>query len=393
MSNVKHRWLLLVLLGTLSAFGPLSMDLYLPGLPELQRQLHTTPALAQLTITTSLIGLAVGQLLMGPLSDYLGRKKPLYAGLIIFMATSFLAASTDNIWWMIVLRVLQGIGGSAGQVLSRSIARDLFNGHQLTRFLAILMAINGIFPIISPVIGSGILVFTSWRGIFILLGVIGVILIGLTLTSLPETLPAERRTNHISRAFIEMGQLVGNRPFMMYVLAQGFVYGALFSYISGSTFVYQDYYGLSAGVFSLFYAFNGLGIVTVTKLTGNLTTRFSEHQLLRFSVLLGTAAAVVLLVNALTINVFAIMVAGLLVVVSLVGMVNTTATSLGMQLSGEHAGGASALLGLGMNAIGGLMSPLVGAFGTNSVTPMASLILISEVLAVIVLFTFKGDQS
>ncbi|WP_057894241.1 multidrug effflux MFS transporter [Lacticaseibacillus brantae] len=393
MPNVKHRWLLLVLLGTLSAFGPLSMDLYLPGLPELQQQLHTTPALAQLTITASLIGLAVGQLLMGPLSDYLGRKKPLYAGLVIFMVTSFLAAITDNIWWLIILRVLQGVGGSAGQVLSRSIARDLFNGHQLTRFLAILMAINGIFPIISPVIGSGILVFTSWRGIFILLAVIGLILIGLTMTTLPETLPVDRRTNHISRAFIEMGQLVGNRAFMTYVLAQGFVYGALFSYISGSTFVYQDYYGLSAGVFSLFYAFNGLGIVTVTKLTGNLTGRFSEQKLLKISVLLGTVAAIVLLINAMTINAFAIMVAGLLVVVSLVGMVNTTATSLGMQLSGEHAGGASALLGLGMNAIGGLMSPLVGAFGTNSVTPMASLILASEVLAVIVLFTFKGEQS
>jgi len=393
MTNVKHRFSLLVLLGTLSAFGPLSMDLYLPGLPELQQQLHTSASFAQLTITASLLGLAGGQLLMGPWSDYYGRKKPLYAGLLLFLLASFAAAFTTNIWWLIALRVLQGIGGSAGQVLSRSIARDLFDGHQLTRFLAILMAINGVFPIISPVIGSGILMVTSWRGIFILLGIIGLILLGLSLTILPETLPVAKRTNHISRAFIEMGHLVSNRPFMTYVLTQGFVYGALFSYISGSTFVYQDYYGLSAGLFSLFYAFNGLGIVIVTKLTGNLTGRFTEQKLLRFAVIGGTVAAVVLLANTLTLNSFWIMVAGLLVVVALVGMVNTTATSLGMQLSGQQAGGASALLGLGMNAIGGLMSPLVGAFGTGSVTPMASMILISEGLAIVTLFVLKGDQA
>ncbi|MHA3066961.1 multidrug effflux MFS transporter [Lacticaseibacillus saniviri] len=378
---VKHRFLMLGLLGTLSAFGPLSMDLYLPALPVIQHDVNASATLIQMTITMSLLGLAGGQLIIGPLSDHYGRKWPLISGLVLFTLASLGIALSNNIWVILLLRLIQGIGGSAGQVLSRSIARDLFSGHELTRYLSVLMAINGIFPIISPVLGSGILTLTDWNGIFYLLAAIGAILIVLALTILPETLMVDQRTQAIGHAFRGMGGLVKTKSFMTYVLTQGLVYGALFSYISGSTFVYQQYYGLSAGVFSIFYAVNGLGIVLITKLTGNLIGKYTEKQLLSVAITIGTLAGGVLLANALTLNNFWIMVVGLWVVVGMVGMVNTTATSLGMQQSGQQAGSASALLGLGMNAIGGIMSPLVGAFGTTSPLPMASLIIAAELAA------------
>ncbi len=214
----------------------------------------------------------------------------------------------------------------------------------------------------------------------------------LALTILPETLMVDQRTQAIGHAFRGMGELVKTKSFMTYVLTQGLVYGALFSYISGSTFVYQQYYGLSAGVFSIFYAVNGLGIVLITKLTGNLIGKYTEKQLLSVAITIGTLAGGVLLANALTLNNFWIMVVGLWIVVGMVGMVNTTATSLGMQQSGQQAGSASALLGLGMNAIGGIMSPLVGAFGTTSPLPMASLIIAAE-LAAYLLWTMNKQTA
>ncbi|MCG4282752.1 multidrug effflux MFS transporter [Lacticaseibacillus saniviri] len=389
---VKHRFLMLGLLGTLSAFGPLSMDLYLPALPVIQHDVNASATLIQMTITMSLLGLAGGQLIIGPLSDHYGRKWPLISGLVLFTLASLGIALSNNIWVILLLRLIQGIGGSAGQVLSRSIARDLFSGHELTRYLSVLMAINGIFPIISPVLGSGILTLTDWNGIFYLLAAIGAILIVLALTILPETLMVDQRTQAIGHAFRGMGELVKTKSFMTYVLTRGLVYGALFSYISGSTFVYQQYYGLSAGVFSIFYAVNGLGIVLITKLTGNLIGKYTEKQLLSVAITIGTLAGGVLLANALTLNNFWIMVVGLWIVVGMVGMVNTTATSLGMQQSGQQAGSASALLGLGMNAIGGIMSPLVGAFGTTSPLPMASLIIAAE-LAAYLLWTMNKQTA
>ncbi|MCT2909603.1 Bcr/CflA family efflux MFS transporter [Schleiferilactobacillus harbinensis] len=234
-----------VLLGVLSAFGPLSMDMYLPALPEVASQLHTTSAAGQLTITSCIFGLAAGQIIVGPLSDRWGRKLPLLAGVGLFTLTSFLIPFTTSIWPLIILRLFQGIGGSAGQVLSRAVARDLFSGPQLGRFLGILMSINGIFPIIAPLLGGAVLSFTDWRGVFVILGAIGLILFLWTWWGLPETLPADRRTATGFAAFTQMSELFKDRPFMGYMLSQGFVYGALYVYISGSAFAFETVFHFS----------------------------------------------------------------------------------------------------------------------------------------------------
>ncbi|KRN29025.1 Permease of the major facilitator superfamily protein [Lactobacillus selangorensis] len=376
-----HRIFVIFLLGTLSAFGPLSMDMYLPALPELERQLHTTTSLAQLTITACIFGLAAGQLIIGPMSDRWGRRGPLLFGLALFTVTAFGAALTTNVFVLIGLRFLQGIAGSAGQVLSRSITRDLFVGPQLTQFFAILMAINGIFPILAPILGGFILSFTTWKGIFWLLTVVGVILIVAVWFGLPETLPKDKRVASWRNILADIHALLHDRNFMTYVLTQGFVYAALFSYISGASFVFQDIFHMSAQMFSVLYAINGLGIVVATRLTGELVHFHSDQTILVRSLWVGTFVSFLILISLALPNNFWPLVIGLFIVISLVGMVNTTATSLAMQSVGDRAGSASAILGVVMNGIGGCLSPLIGIAGDHSQVPMDGFIFLSELAA------------
>jgi DHA1 family bicyclomycin/chloramphenicol resistance-like MFS transporter len=374
-----------VLLGVLSAFGPLSMDMYLPALPEVASQLHTTSAAGQLTITSCIFGLAAGQIIVGPLSDRWGRKLPLLAGVGLFTLTSFLIPFTTSIWPLIILRLFQGIGGSAGQVLSRAVARDLFSGSQLGRFLGILMSINGIFPIIAPLLGGAVLSFTDWRGVFVILGAIGLILFLWTWWGLPETLPADRRTATGFAAFTQMSELFKDRPFMGYMLSQGFVYGALYVYISGSAFAFETVFHFSPQVFSIIYAINGAGMIVATQFAARGLNDQNGRKILGGSILTAAIASTLLLFGISQWPSGLLLAGGLVIIISLVGAVNTTATTLALGNEAQHAGAASALLGLGMNAIGGLMSPVVGLFGTRSSLPMVALIMVCEWIAFLLL--------
>lgn len=374
-----------VLLGVLSAFGPLSMDMYLPALPEVASQLHTTSAAGQLTITSCIFGLAAGQIIVGPLSDRWGRKLPLLAGVGLFTLTSFLIPFTTSIWPLIILRLFQGIGGSAGQVLSRAVARDLFSGPQPGRFLGILMSINGIFPIIAPLLGGAVLSFTDWRGVFVILGAIGLILFLWTWWGLPETLPADRRTATGFAAFTQMSELFKDRPFMGYMLSQGFVYGALYVYISGSAFAFETVFHFSPQVFSIIYAINGAGMIVATQFAARGLNDQNGRKILGGSILTAAIASTLLLFGISQWPSGLLLAGGLVIIISLVGAVNTTATTLALGNEAQHAGAASALLGLGMNAIGGLMSPVVGLFGTRSSLPMVALIMVCEWIAVLLL--------
>ncbi|QFR63490.1 Bcr/CflA family efflux MFS transporter [Schleiferilactobacillus harbinensis] len=374
-----------ILLGVLSAFGPLSMDMYLPALPEVASQLHTTSAAGQLTITSCIFGLAAGQIIVGPLSDRWGRKLPLLAGVGLFTLTSFLIPFTTSIWPLIILRLFQGIGGSAGQVLSRAVARDLFSGPQLGRFLGILMSINGIFPIIAPLLGGAVLSFTDWRGVFVILGAIGLILFLWTWWGLPETLPADRRTATGFAAFTQMSELFKDRPFMGYMLSQGFVYGALYVYISGSAFAFETVFHFSPQVFSIIYAINGAGMIVATQFAARGLNDQNGRKILGGSILTAAIASTLLLFGISQWPSGLLLAGGLVIIISLVGAVNTTATTLALGNEAQHAGAASALLGLGMNAIGGLMSPVVGLFGTRSSLPMVALIMVCEWIAFLLL--------
>ena len=278
LTRRRRIWLTL-LLGTVSATGPLAIDLYLPALPQMKAQFATTASLMQLSITACLIGLALGQLIAGPLSDQYGRRKPLIIGFVIFGLVSLAMAFIHSVTLLIALRFIQGLAGATGQVLARAVARDLFSGKKLTRFYALLNTVNGVFPIIAPIIGGFMIQYVDWEAIFILLALIG-LLIALAVTfGLHESLPPEKRqTGGFHTSLLAMGKLVVQPSFWPLILATGLVYGGLFSYISASTFVFQTGFGMAPQTFSLLYAFNGLGIVVGSNLPGRLAGRFSNRQ-------------------------------------------------------------------------------------------------------------------
>lgn len=256
----QRRVFIAVILGILAGMGPLCTDLYLPALPEAAVFFQTDAAMVQLSLTATLLGLAFGQIVIGPISDMWGRKMPLITSLLVFVVTSFLCATATSIGAFIVFRFIQGLSGAGGVVLSRTMACDLYNGAELTKFFSLLMLINGIAPIFGPVIGGQILKLTDWRGIFFFLGACSIIITGLVLCGLKETLPTERRiSGGLKSAFRIFAVLLCNRDFLRYTLIQSFVMAGMFGYIAASPFVLQMVYGLSAEAFSLCFAINGIG--------------------------------------------------------------------------------------------------------------------------------------
>ncbi|MDX6732677.1 MAG: transporter, family, multidrug resistance protein, partial [Baekduia sp.] len=272
--GVPARPLLVGVLGSLSAFGPLSIDMYLPALPAMADDLHAAPSLVQLTLTACLLGLAAGQLVGGPISDARGRRGPLLAGLAVYVVASALCALAPSVGVLIALRFVQGAAGSFGIVIGRAVVRDLHEGREAARLFAALILVNGVAPILAPVIGAGILHVTSWRGVFAVLAVIGAGLLVVVAAVLGETLPAaDRHAGGLRATLRTFRELLGDRGFVGCVLSAGLAFAAMFAYISGSPFVLQDVYGASPAVFAVLFGINGLGIV----LAGRLSSRLSER--------------------------------------------------------------------------------------------------------------------
>ncbi|WP_058302729.1 multidrug effflux MFS transporter [Gorillibacterium timonense] len=377
----------IVILGILSAFGPLSLDMYLPALPLITQELNTSASLAQLSITACLLGLALGQLLAGPLSDKLGRRKPLIVSLAIYAVASFICTFAPNISVLLFFRLLQGLAGSAGIVISRAMARDLYSGYELTKFFALLMLVNGTAPILAPVLGGALLTLIPWRGVFVVLGFIGIAMLFAVTLRLGETLPEERRSSGgVGQTLSTFGDLFKDRSFMGYALTQSATAIALFSYISGSSFVLQNLYHVTPQTFSLIFALNGFGMVLASQTTGRLAGRMSAERLLA-----GALALIVLGTGALLAAILAearllFLMIPLFIAVASIGGVNITCNSLALQNQKKHAGSASAILGLLPYLAGAAASPLVGIAGENSALPMGFLMAGASVLAVLFFF-------
>ncbi|MFF2018317.1 multidrug effflux MFS transporter [Paenibacillus sp. NPDC058177] len=378
-AKAGRLWIALIL-GALTAFGPLSLDMYLPSLPDLAKDLHSSPSLAQLSLTACLVGLAVGQLVAGPLSDVRGRRMPLIVGLSLYVITSFLCSMSTSIEALIVLRFIQGLGGSAGVVVARAMVRDMYSGTELTRFFALLMLINGVAPIAAPIAGGQLLRFTSWPGVFIVLGVIGLVMLASVLFGLRETLPeAQRSGGGLKSTLATFGRLLSDRMFMGYALSQGLVFAAMFAYIAGSPFVIQNLFGATPQMFSLIFAVNGLGIIITGQVTGKLAERFGETKLLVAGLIYAAVGGLLLLAMTLLGAGLLATLIPLFMVVSSVGIVSTAAFSLAMQQQGQSAGSASALQGL-LSMIGGaLVAPLVGLGGSGTALPMGIVIAAADV--------------
>lgn len=375
MPRIALSWVLT--LGLLTAIGPLCTDFYLPALPEITDQLQATGTQTQFSLTAALIGLGLGQLFFGPLSDRIGRKKPLVLSLLLFIFSSAMCAATQDIQLLIVWRFVQGFAGAGGSVLSRSIARDRYQGAMLTQFFALLMTVNGIAPVISPVIGGYIITAFDWRILFWAMAGIGLVLLLLSLVVLHETLPARSATVHESRANTP---LLKNRRFLRYCLIQAFMMAGLFSYIGSSSFVIQSEYGMSAMQFSLLFGLNGIGLIIAALIFSRLSLRIAAETLLRRGLLLAVACAVVtVLLASLHLAIPALV--GLFFTVSFMSGISTVSGSEAMSaVSSEQSGSASALMGTLMFVCGGIAAPLAG-LGGETMLKMSLAMAISYAIA------------
>ncbi|STT82831.1 membrane transport protein [Klebsiella pneumoniae] len=360
MARVSLSWALI--LGLLSGIGPLCTDFYLPALPEITQQLQATSTQTQLSLTAALIGLGLGQLFFGPLSDRIGRLKPLALSLLLFIFSSAMCALTRDINMLIVWRFLQGFAGAGGSVLSRSIARDKYQGTLLTQFFALLMTVNGIAPVLSPVLGGYVITAFDWRILFWTMAAIGGVLLVMSLAILRETRPATAA--HASRQ--RPGQpVLKNRRFLRFCLIQAFMMAGLFSYIGSSSFVMQSEYGMSAMQFSLLFGLNGIGLIIAAMIFSRLARRFSAERLLRGGLTLAVSCAAIMLLFAwLHLPVLALV--GLFFTVSLMSDISTVAGAEAMSaVDAAQSGTASALMGTLMFVFGGIAAPLAGLGGRN----------------------------
>jgi DHA1 family bicyclomycin/chloramphenicol resistance-like MFS transporter len=375
------KWLPLIL-GALVAIGPLSIDMYLPALPQLAGEFSTTASLVQMSLTACLLGMAVGQMFAGPVSDIQGRRTPLLIGLAIFSLASIACAFSTSIWILLGLRLLQGLAGAAGIVIARAIARDLYSGYELTKFFAMLMLVNGVAPIAAPVLGGQILAFSSWRAVFVTLTVIGLLLTITVFFFVKESLLVENRlSGGVKSTLKAVDSLIRQRYFMGHCLMQGCAFSALFAYISGSPFVLQNIYEVSPQVFSLVFAINGIGLIIAGQLTGRLSGKFSDVKLLEFGVILAIVGSIALMLGTFFKgNVYTILVP-LFFTASSLAIVASSSFSLAMQEQGKMAGSAAALIGFFSNITGGIMAPLVGIAGSHNAMPMGVVIMVSEICA------------
>ncbi|MGW7266287.1 multidrug effflux MFS transporter [Streptomyces sp. NPDC054842] len=379
--------LVTLVLGGLTATPPLAMDMYLPSLPEVTRSLHAPAATVQLTLTACLAGMALGQLVVGPMSDKLGRRRPLLAGLLVYIVATALCAVAPNVELLVALRLAQGLAGAAGIVIARAVVRDLYDGGAMARFFSTLMLISGVAPVVAPLIGGQILRVTDWRGVFAVLTVVGIVLTAVVWFRLPETLaPEDRHSGGVAEALRSMRGLLADRVFAGYMLAGGFAFAALFAYISASPFVIQEIYGASPQTFSLLFGVNSVGLVAAGQINGKvLVGRVSLDKTLATGLAVVTVSATALLLMSAGAfgDVGLVPVAtALFALMTAMGITLPNTQALALLRTRHAAGSASALLGTTSFLIGAIASPLVGIAGERTAVPMAVVQLAAALVAI-----------
>ena len=360
-----------VVLGLLTMFGPLSLDLYLPALPQLADDLGTSTSAAQLSITACLVGLALGQLVAGPLSDRLGRRRPLIVGLSAYLVASVACALAPSVTVLVVLRFIQGLGGAAGIVISRAIARDLYSGRALMIFFSRLLLIAGLAPVIAPILGGQLSRIMSWRGIFGVLAGFGAVLLLAGWFGLRETLPPERRVvGGFRRTLHGYNTLVHDRFFVGCALSSGLAGASMFAYIAGSTFVLQRIYGMSPQGFSLIFGGISFGLVAAAQGGARLALIWPLTRVMALGLAINLTGATALLVTVVTGLPLGALIGALVVMVCAVGLIFPTANALAMADYPDLAGTASSLQGLSQFLFGAIAAPLVGIAGEQTALPL-----------------------
>ena len=388
MSNPKPNTNtgLILVLGLLSAFGPLTIDMYLPAFPAIGRDFGVPVSSVQYTLASFNIGIALGQLIYGPLADQLGRKPNLMAGLALYVLASIGCMLTNSVESMVALRFLQAIGGCTGMVITRAIVRDKYHGNQSAKIFSTLMLIMGVAPILAPTVGSLVLEAFRWEYIFAVLALIGLITLVYVTFFLPETLAPEKRNPVALRnSFRTYGLLLRDRHFVGYSLTAGFIQSGMFAYITGSAYVFTQLFHLTGSQYSLLFGMNAIGIIGASQLNHKLLLRYSFGQILRKVTFIYLAAASTLLLFTYTgwFGIYGVSIP-LFLTLGTVGLAMPNATAGALEKHATHAGSASALVGTLQFSCGALAAVAVSAFANQTALPMAAVIASCSLLAFLI---------
>lgn len=381
----KRSPIFIIILGSLTAIGALSIDMFLPGLPDIRHGFQTTTSNAQLTLSMFMIGLAFGNLFAGPISDSTGRRKPLIIAMIIFTLASLGIVFVHNIWLMVALRFLQGVTGGAAAVISRAIASDMYSGNELTKFMALLMLVNGIAPVVAPTIGGIILNYSVWRMVFVILTIFGFVMVIGSLLKVPESLTVTNResSSGLKTMFKNFKILLKTPRFVLPMLIQGMTFVLLFTYISASPFIIQKIYGMTAIQFSWMFAGIGITLIISSQLTGYLVDFIDSQKLMRGMTMIQIIGVILVTIVLLNHWNFWILAIGFIILIAPVTGVATLGFTIAMDESSSGRGSSSSLLGLVQFLFGGVASPLVGVKGEDNPIPYIIIIIATAVILII----------
>ena len=392
--EVSSYYRLALILGALTAMGPLAIDMYLPALPTIARELGTDAAAVQVSLAMYFVGIACGQAFYGPLSDRFGRKRALYVGLIVFVVASAACAVAGSVRTLIVWRFFQALGGCAPLVIPRAVVRDHFDERGSARMLSVLMLVMGLAPILAPLVGGQLLVTFGWRSVFWILAAYGAVWLALVILFLPESLPPERRRPQPPRAVMGIyGRLLRDRSYVGYVVTGGLIFSGLLAYIAGSPFVFIELFDVPPERYGLFFGMNAIGIISASQVNRWLAGRVAPRRIVQLVLPVAMTAGLALVMNAWTgFGGFAGILVPLFAFIACHGFVMPNTTALAMAPHGGVAGSASALLGTLQFVLGATAGALVGVLGNGTAVPLAGVIAVCGIGAFLVYSTVPARR-
>lgn len=383
-----ERLTYILVLGALTALGPFTIDLYLPALPILERELHAPTALVQLTLTATMVGFALGQLFVGPLSDQVGRRRPLLLATGVHILACLGAALAPDLFWLSVARVLQGVGAAAGGVVAMATVRDLFGGYPLVKMLSRLALVSGLAPVIAPVLGSQLLLVVDWRGLFVFLAAFGFLVLVANALFLRETLPASaRHARGHSTVRQRYGALFRDRIYVGAVIIAGANFSALFAYLSSSSFLFQDVYTLSAQEYGILFGINSVGVIVGVQSSSRMQKRIGPQWIIAGATIVQLVAAVAIIALDASGAGFLGIAIPLWFFIAACGFNFPAISALALVRHGHEAGTAASVLGAANFGVAGIVSPIVGLFTITNAIPMAGVMVVAIVIAIAVLWT------
>ena len=387
-THTKLPMLLLIVLGTMTAFGPMIIDMYLPALPAVQQQFHTSTSSIQLTLSFAMIGLALGQFIFGPLSDVFGRKKIALIILSVFVLASCGAIFITTFPTFLLIRLVQGLTAGGIIVIAKAFAGDYYQGNTLAKFLASLMVVNGIVTILMPLLGGLSLSLGSWRIIFVILTAISMIMLGGVTFNMPTTHHSEHVTSNFKHIFSDFGRLLKRPKFIIPMFLQGLTYVMLFSFSSASPFITQKIYHMTPQQFSVMIAINGIGLIVVSQIVALLVERIHRFKILIYLTFIQLIGVLLIVFTLILQGPLWLLLVAFFLNVCPVTSIGPLGFSMAMEERTGGSGNASSLLGLFQFILGGLVSPLVGLKGQYNVVPYITVIIITAILIVLLQFLY-----